>query len=111
MDELQVDKKVAENAFFVVKGKFQEISSGYEDFKVTEVLISHLCVPFVVYLDLHITGGWGNLNGLELLIPNTNTILAILSECSEFALAVVVINDAVDIGKPAEELLISLKEL
>lgn len=45
------------------------------------------------------------------MIPSTDTILASLSECSEFALAVVVINDAVDIGQSTEELLISLKEV
>lgn len=99
---------MAQDAFFVEEGELQEVGSCYEDFEVAKVLVSDLCVSFVVDFDLHVAWIWGNRDGLKLLIPSTNAFLAGFSDCFEFALAVVVVDYAVDISESIERGLIGL---
>lgn len=102
---------MAQDAFFVEEWQLQEVGCCYEDLEVAEILVSELCVSFVVDLDLHVAWVWGNGDGLKLLVPSADTILTGFGCCFEFALAVVVVNYAVDISESVEEGLIGLQKL
>ena len=80
---------------FGEEGKSEEVGSGDEDLYIPDKLISEGGIFLVIDLQFKIRGRRGEGDGLQLLVPNTLSLLTAFCDCCEFS--TVVVRNAVEV--------------